>query len=299
MNLEPGQQVAAKSWGYKELLKPRIVFLNLIVAVAGMFLAWGTNVVPTVLVLTLVTGGIGAAGASTINGYLDRDIDAVMVRTKLRPIAAGHISPATKALYLGVILVVVSLLASGFLINWLTSFFIGLGVAFYVIVYTLWLKRRSVYNIVIGGFAGSCSGLAGWAAASNSIGIPAILLALLIFLWTPGHFWPLALRFKADYARANIPMLPVIMGEEKTVRIIATSNFLTVAFAFTFYFFSSVGLVYLTIAALLGGLMVMANIKLLKQPTSKEAWKVFKFSNIYLLLILIGLVVGSVLSVSL
>ena len=280
-------------------MKPRIVFLNLIVAVAGMFLAWGGNVVPSVLILTLVTGGLGAAGASAINGYLDRDIDAVMSRTRTRPIPAGEIFPAIKALYLGIILVAVSLLASGLLINWLTSFFIALGAAFYVLVYTIWLKRRSVYNIVIGGFAGSCSGLAGWAAASNSIGIPAILLALLIFLWTPGHFWPLALRFKADYARANIPMLPVVTSDEKTARIIVASNLLTAGFAFTFYFFSSVGLVYLVIAALLGGLMTIANVKLLKLPNSKETWKVFKFSNIYLMFILIGLIIGSVFGVSL
>lgn len=269
------------------------MFLNVVVAATAMLMAWNGGIDFLVLGITLSAGALAVGGAGSINAFLDRNVDAAMLRTRGRPIPSGKIAPPMKALGFGAILIAVSLAIAAFLVNALTAGFIGLGVFFYLIVYTVWLKKRTIHNIVIGGFAGSAPALAGWAAATNSVGLAAVLLALLIFLWTPGHFWPLAMNFKDDYSRAGIPMLPTKVSQKTAARVVVASNLLVVAFTFTFFLFGEAGLPYLVAALVLGVWMIAVNMKLLKNPNATQAFKVFKMSSLYLLILLVALMVSS------
>jgi len=280
--LSPGALPPSRARGYLQLLKPRIVLLNVFVAAVAMFLAWNGRVEPVIFTITLFAGATAVAGSGAINCFLERDLDGQMARTRTRALPSGRVAPNT-AFLLGAILIIASLTVSAIFVNLLTSGFITLGIATYLVVYTLWLKKRSIHNIVIGGFAGSCSALAGWAAATNSVSLFSALLAILIFLWTPGHFWPLALSLKDDYANANIPMLPVTLGERGAVRVIAASNFLVVAFTFSFIIMQLSGLIYVIVASIFGGLMVAWNIRLLQLRTKAASWRVFKLSSVYLI----------------
>jgi protoheme IX farnesyltransferase len=197
------------------LTKPRIISLLLVTTVCAMFAA--EQGVPNgwLIVWTMIGGYLSAGGANTINQFVDRDIDAVMDRTDRRPIVAGRISPAG-ALAFGLGLVVASVLIFGFLTTWLAAGLSFLGVLLYVGLYTLWLKRTTIHNIVIGGAAGAVPPLVGWAAVTGDITFGAVLLFALVFVWTPPHFWALALMLRKDYSQAGVPMLPVVYGEQAT-----------------------------------------------------------------------------------
>src|SRR2546428_8974693 len=201
---------------YVQLMKLRIDALLLLVAAAGYIATSGVAMDAWRFGLLMLAGLLGAAGASATNHFLDRDLDSVMHRTWTRPLPQHRIEPPAHALEFGVGLLILSLAISGFGINLLTALMIGLGYAVYIGVYTVGLKRTHVCNIVIGGFAGSCPALAGSAAAANSISLQAVLIALLVFLWTPGHFWALAYRSREDYPRGRPPQPPALVGGGET-----------------------------------------------------------------------------------
>jgi heme o synthase len=197
------------------LTKPRIISLLLVTTVCAMFAAERGVPGGWLILWTMVGGYLSAGGANTINQFVDRDIDAVMGRTDRRPIVAGRIS-ARGALAFGVVLVVVSVLVLGFLTTWLAAGLSFLGVLLYVGLYTLWLKRTTIHNIVIGGAAGAVPPLVGWAAVTGDLTFGAVLLFAIVFVWTPPHFWALALMLRKDYSEAGVPMLPVVYGEDAT-----------------------------------------------------------------------------------
>lgn len=201
---------------YASLLKLRIVALLLLVAASGYLVTSGTRIAPSTFGIFLLSGLLASGGASAVNHYLDRDLDRLMTRTSRRPIPSGRLRPV-RALLFGSLLFLASM-ALALTINLLTAAFIALGFSVYVFVYTIGLKRKHVSNIVIGGFAGSCPALAGSAAAAGAVSVGAALIALLIFLWTPGHFWALAYFRSEDYRRAGIPMLPAVMEARTAVR---------------------------------------------------------------------------------
>ena len=236
---------------YLSLTKPPIVLLLLITALGAMFLA-ADGVPPLSATLLLMLGGAAAAGgASAINHYLDRDIDGLMVRTRRRALPAGRIAPAS-ALAFGVLL---NLFAFGLLAAWVNLLTAALtlgGTLFYVFVYTSWLKRTTVHNIVIGGAAGAVPPLAGWAAVTGGVELPALYLFAIIFFWTPPHFWALALLIRQDYARAGIPMLPVVAGLEATRRNILLYTVVLVTLTILFPTTQAVGVVYLSASLILG-----------------------------------------------
>src|SRR5216117_764841 len=276
-------------------MKLRIDALLLLVAAAGYVATSGIHVDVGRFALLIVAGFLGAAGASATNHYLDRDLDSVMRRTQARPLPQHRIEPPAHALDLG--LVALGLVGAGLGINLLTALMIGLGFVVYIGVYTLGLKRTHVSNIVIGGFAGSFPALAGSAAASNAISLPAILIALLVFRWTPGHFWALAFRSREDYRRAGLPMLPSVSDERTSVRAITFSSTVVAVASIAFVFTSAFDAVYLGVAIIAGAVLLGFTAKFLMSPSVENAWAGYKFSGIYLTLLLLGMMADAILRI--
>ena len=273
---------------YWELMKPKIVLLLDFTAIMAFLVAAPDISLLRLLVLT-VAGTLASGGAGALNSYLDEDIDRTMRRTSQRPIPQGQVSPFNALIFgLGAI-------ASGGLLSLaflppLAGLFIFLGAAIYVLFYTKYLKRRTTLNIVLGGGAGSCAPLAGWAASTGNLSsVAPWLMALLVFVWTPSHFWALAMRAVGDYTKAGIPMLPVVVGEKKTAEYIALNTFLLVPVSLALVPFGF-GLVYLSIAALLGLGMILVDMKLVFNPTKSQAWTAFKFSSPYLAIVFLAMV---------
>ena len=231
---------------------------------------------------------MASGGAGALNSYLDEDIDRSMGRTSRRPIPQGEVSPFNALLFgTGLILgaVAISILA----LPLTAGLFIVLGAGIYVLFYTKYLKRRTTLNIVLGGSAGSCAPLAGWAAATGNVSAVAPwLMALLVFVWTPSHFWALAMRAVNDYTRVGIPMLPVVVGEKKTAQYIAVNTFLLVPLSLALVPFGF-GLLYLVVAALFGLGMIILDLKLVVNPTKSQAWTAFKFSSPYLAIVFLAM----------
>ena len=286
---------------YVALTKPPIILLLLVTAVGAMFLA-AQGTPPLARLLMLVFGGAAAAGgAGAINHYLDRDIDGMMTRTRLRPLPGRRIPPRS-ALIFGVLLNVFAFALLGAGVNLLTAVLTLTGTLFYVFVYTWWLKRATPQNIVIGGAAGAVPPLAGWAAVTGSLEVPALFLFGIIFLWTPAHFWALALLLKEDYARAGIPMLPVVKGVAATHRGIAMYTAAVVALSIGFYFSTdTLGPVYLFSAVVLGVAFLALALRL-AYPSLLSWWiprdgaelRVYLYSLLYLALLFIAVMVDSV-----
>ena len=283
---------------YVGLMKPAIAILNVFVGVATMLLAvnFGSRVaIP--LLLIILAGYLSAAGAGALNCFLERRLDAQMNRTRGRPLPSGRIS-SNGALLFGLVFSISGVVLAVTLLNALTALFIGLGVFWYVAVYTLWLKPRTKWNIVIGGAAGSFSALAGWAAATGSISLVGFLVALLIFLWTPGHFWGLAIAKAKEYAKIQVPMLPVVDGAQRTAFYTAISN--VALFPFTIGLFALTAYEGNILAAiLLGSVLIafnvwflIANLRMMKNPASMNAWRVFKMSTSYLFVVLLLVVMA-------
>ena len=284
-----------QSWkmlGIKEIIeisKPRIVILIVITAVTSMYAAskfvgpeldnWG-------LVHIIIAGGLASAGSSALNHYYDRDIDPLMKRTSTRPIPSGRIKPNQVLIY-GLVVSAVSVIYGVLALNYVSAFFIALGIFFYVIIYTAWLKRLNSSNIVIGGFAGSAAAMAGWSAATGSIDILGFLVGFLVFVWTPSHFWCLAMKMKDEYSAANVPMLPVLIGMQKTSKYILVNSLILLPYSLMLYAFG-LGIVYMVIAAIAGGLMLVYHYKLTKIPTSEFAWKAYKVTAPYLTIIFLA-----------
>lgn len=252
--------VAAHSLGetvraYVGLTKPRIIELLLVTTVPTMVVA-ARGLPPLELVLaTLLGGALSAGSANTFNSYLEQDIDAVMERTRRRPLVR-HTVPRANALRFAVILGVLSFVWLAVTVNLLSSVLATLAIFIYVVVYTIGLKRRSDQNIVIGGAAGCVPVLVGWAAVTGRVEVPAILLFAIVYYWTPPHFWALALRYREDYARAGVPMMPVSRGVEETTRQILLYTLLLVAVSLMFGGIASMGVIYLVAALLLGSVFI-------------------------------------------
>ena len=266
---------------YVSLAKPRIIPLLLITALGGMMMAergWPST---GLVVLTLLGGGLAAAGAGAINCWIDRDLDGVMLRTRRRPLPDGRIAPR-HALLFGIALGVAAFVLLAFWVNVLAATLAISGLLFYVFVYTLWLKRWTVQNIVIGGAAGAVPPVVGWAAVTHRVDLTAIYLFAVIFLWTPPHFWALALRLKGDYARAQVPMLPVVRGEAVARRQILVYTMVLVAVTLAVVVTGALGVFYLAGAVVLGGVFIALAVVNLRNQRQRWSRLLFDYSIAYL-----------------
>ena len=281
--------------GFNEILeisKPRIVVLLVITAVTSMYAASKlVGVTPEFnnwsYLHIIIAGALASAGSSALNHYYDKDIDPKMTRTSTRPIPSGRMAASNVLIY-GLAVSCISVIYGYFALNAVSAFFIAVGIFSYVVIYTVWLKRRNVSNIVIGGIAGSAAAWAGWAAATGSMDLLGFLVGFLVFVWTPSHFWCLAMKIRDDYAEAKIPMLPVVIGMQKTSKYILVNTAILLPYSLMLYAFG-LGLVYLAVAAISGGLMLAYHYKLTKNPTSEFAWKAYKVTAPYLTIIFVGI----------
>ncbi len=278
--------------GFKEIAeisKPRIIVLLVITAVTSMYAASklvGPELDTLSLLHIIVAGTLASAGSSALNHYYDRDIDTKMTRTSKRPIPSGRMS-ASQVLIYGLAVSCISVIYGYFALNPLSAFFIALGIFVYVIIYTAWLKRLNSSNIVIGGIAGSAAAWAGWSAATGSMDLLGFLIGFLVFVWTPSHFWCLAMKIKDEYAKAEVPMLPVVIGMQKTSKYILANTLILLPYSLMLSAFG-MGLIYTIIAAASGGLMLAYHFKLTKNPTSEFAWKAYKVTAPYLTIIFVA-----------
>jgi protoheme IX farnesyltransferase len=266
---------------YVALTKPRIIVLLLVITVPPMILATGGLPSAWIVIATLLGGTMAAGAANACNMYLDRDIDEVMRRTRQRPLPRHAIEPDA-ALRFGFGLAAVAFTFLAVTVNVLAATLSLAAIAFYVFVYTMWLKRSTTQNIVIGGAAGAVPVLVGWAAVTGGLAWPAVVLFGVVFLWTPPHFWALATRVRDDYAAAGVPMLPVVRGEEETRRQIFLYSLLLFAATLVLVPVASMGPIYLGTAVLLGGSFVFRALRLWREPSDARAWALFKFSVLYL-----------------
>jgi len=273
-----------------EVSKPRIIILLVITAVTSMYAGSklvGPELSELGILHIIIAGSLASAGSSALNHFYDKDIDLKMKRTSKRPIPSGRIKPITVLVY-GLGVSITSVVYAALTLNYLCTFFIALGIFFYVVIYTVWLKRLNSSNIVIGGFAGSAASMAGWSAATGSIDILGFLIGFLIFVWTPSHFWCLAMKIRDEYAEVKIPMLPVLIGMERTSKYILANTIILLPYSLMLYAFG-MGVIYTVFAAVAGGLMLLYHYKLTKTPTSDFAWKAYKVTAPYLTIIFIGI----------
>jgi heme o synthase len=288
-------QPAAGSWhDYVTLTKPRIMSLLLLTGVCGMFV--GAQGVPPLGDLAVLVVGLALAcgGASALNHVLDRDIDSLMgERTRARPVTSGRVLPSY-ALEFGLVLSALSFVLLAGLVNLLTAALALVGNLFYVLVYTRWLKRTTPQNIVIGGAAGAIPPLVGWAAATGNLTLPAISLFLIVFFWTPPHFWALALLIKRNYAAAGIPMLPVVRGERETVRQIVLYSLVMVAVTAVPFLWGTLGIAYLVAALVLGAAFIWLAVQLARHTAPRQASLLFHASLLYLALVFVAAAVDVV-----
>ena len=269
---------------YIALLKPRVMSLVVFSGVVGLVVAPGT-IRPLTGLLAILCIALAAGGSAAVNMWYDRDIDAIMLRTRNRPLPQGRVEPQA-ALELGVALILLSTTVMAAAVNVLAAVLLAGAAAFYIFVYTIWLKRRTPWNIVVGGAAGAFPPLIGWVAVTGHITLPATMLFLLIFFWTPPHFWSLALYRNDDYRRANIPMLPVVAGERRTKIEMLIYTLILFPISLTPSLMGFAGMVYGTGAALLSSLFIVCAVRVLRDSTHRTARQMFGFSIAYLTLIL-------------
>ena len=269
---------------YLALTKPPIISLLLITATGGMFLAAGGIPSLQTLALVCIGGALGAGGANAINHFLDQDIDALMSRTARRPVASNRIAPI-HALTFGIALNVAAFLVLTYWVNLLSASLTLSATLFYLLVYTGWLKRNTPQNIVIGGAAGSIPPMVGWAAVTGGVELPALYLFSIVFFWTPPHFWALAMLIQKDYKAAGVPMLPVVVGEERTTQNIFMYSLALVALTLLFAATDAVGLVYLASAVVLGAVFIVMAWHLRREQTIRKARHLYLYSLLYLALL--------------
>ena len=279
---------------YLTLMKPPIILLLLITAVGAMFLAaegW-----PPLVLATLVCAGgaLGAGGANALNHYLDQDIDLVMSRTRERPLP-GHRVPPVNALVYGILLNVAAFVILAVWVNLLAASLTLAATLFYVFVYTVWLKRRTPQNIVIGGAAGSFPPMVGWAAVTGGVDLAAVHLFAIVFFWTPPHFWALALLIQKDYERAGVPMLPVVATRAHTVRQIFIYSLALVGISLALIFTSAAGAVYFASVSVMGGIFIALAWVLLRKEAARHARRLYLYSLLYLMLLFVGVAVDSLM----
>lgn len=269
------------------LMKPRVMSLVVFTALVGLVAAPG-EIHPVLAIIALLAIAVGAGASGALNMWYDADIDACMARTAARPIPRGHVTPE-EALSFGIVLSVFSVLTLGLLVNWVAGALLALTIAFYIFVYTMWLKRRTAQNIVIGGAAGAFPPMIGWAAVTGSISLESVVLFLIIFFWTPPHFWALALYRSRDYERAGVPMLPVVAGGDETRRQIVIYSALLAPLGVMPAFISLGGMAYLIAAVVLGAVFLALAFKVYRVREGREAdhaaKELFGFSVLYLFLL--------------
>ncbi|WP_298724220.1 heme o synthase [uncultured Ferrovibrio sp.] len=273
----------ARPADYLALLKPRVMSLVVFTGLVGMVLAPG-SLHPTLAVTALLCIAIGAGASGAINMWYDADIDAVMARTRGRPIPQGRVS-REEALGFGTVLSVGSVLMMGLAVNWVAAAILALTIAFYVFVYTMWLKRRTPQNIVIGGAAGAFPPMLGWAAVTGDVSLMPVLLFAIIFMWTPPHFWALALYRSEDYARAGVPMLPVVAGERETRRQILIYSLLLVPLTLAPWALNLAGPLYGIATAGLGAIFLVLAWRIWRSDDVRPAKHMFAYSILYLFLL--------------
>ncbi|MCS7135723.1 MAG: heme o synthase [Nitrososphaerota archaeon] len=278
--------------GYWQVTKPRtwflLTFTGFCSAIVGFGIS-GKSIDWYVVTLATLAIALGSAGANAITCYIDRDIDAVMDRTKMRPLPSGKIKPAEKALYFGLILSIVAILMS-LMLNPICFGLMLFGLLDNILVYSKWLKRRNPINIIAGGFSGGAPAMIGYLAATTENLALGLIIAALVVLWIPTHIWSLALRYKEDYAKVKVPMLPVVVPERVAIRCIASTSVMMVAFSFVPVFMDVFRAIYIMTAFIFGAVILVLNFLLVISPSAKRAWLVFKISSPYLAALFTGMV---------
>ena len=274
---------SARASDYFALLKPRVMSLVVFTGLVGMAVAPG-ELHPVLAFTALLCIAVGAGASGAINMWYDADIDQIMERTKARPIPAGKVT-ANEALAIGVSLSVASVLLMGLAVNMTAAVLLAITIGFYVFIYTMWLKRRTPQNIVIGGAAGAFPPMIGWAAVTGNVSVESLVLFAIIFFWTPPHFWALSLWRDIDYAKAGVPMLPVVAGREATRRQVVIYSVLLFPIAVMPYFLGFAGLIYGLGSTVLGGIFLFGAVKVWLKKDEKSAKQLFAFSLLYLFLI--------------
>jgi protoheme IX farnesyltransferase len=280
----------SKFGSYIALTKPRIIELLLVTTIPTMVLAAGKWPSAGLMAITLLGGSLAAGGANAINMYIDRDIDALMVRTQGRPLVTGDVSPRN-ALVFAVLLEIAAFAVLWSGANLLSALLALSATMFYVCIYSLWLKRTSKQNIVIGGAAGAVPVLVGWAAVQNSLGWAPVILFLVIFLWTPPHFWALAIRHSDDYRAAGVPMLPVVATMQETVRSMVIYSVILTITSLVLVPVANLGYIYGITALLFGSLFILGSIRLGRDPSESRSMRLFSFSITYVSVLFLALTV--------
>ena len=290
-----GRRFTSRAGAFVMLTKPRIIELLLITTVPTMIVA--ERGLPSVwlMIVTVMGGALAAGGANTFNMYIDRDIDGLMMRTQARPLVTGAVTPKS-ALLFGLLLEVAAFMLLWLAVNLLSALLAISATLFYVFVYSLWLKRTSKQNIVIGGAAGAVPALVGWAAVTNSLSLAPWLLFAVIFFWTPPHFWALAIKYAEDYKAADVPMLPVVSTIRSTAIQMICYTIVVLALSIWIYFVLETGFIYLAASVIFGGIFLWHTVLLLKRPTMAQAMKVFHYSISYLGLLFIAMAVDVLVS---
>lgn len=297
--MQKAATVEAPTWratlsAYVNLMKPHVTVLLLGTTLAAMVVAHNGMPALGLVLATLLGGALAAGSANAINCYWDRDIDSIMSRTQKRTLPSKRVSD-THALVFGLTLGVASFAVLAVWVNVLSATLALSAILFYVIIYTMLLKRTTPQNIVIGGAAGAVPVLVGWAAATGSVGLTAVWMFLIIFLWTPPHFWALSLVLKKDYARAKVPMMPVVMGEEETFKQILLYTLMLMAATLVLFAIQAMGVLFLVVALALGGWLFVLGLRLRQDKTLERARQLFWFSNYYLALLFAAMVLDRVL----
>jgi heme o synthase len=286
----PVEPSMASVGDYLALMKPRVMSLVIFTALVGLMVA-PANVHPVIGFTALLCIAVGAGASAALNMWYDADIDALMTRTARRPIPAGRVQPG-EALAFGVTLGVGAVTMLGLLVNWVAAGLLAFTIFFYIVIYTMWLKRTTPENIVIGGAAGAFPPMIGWAAATGGVGIEAVLLFLIIFVWTPPHFWALSLYRAGDYAKAGVPMLPVVAGPEATRRRILIYTLALVPIGVAPWLLGYAGAIFAASALAAGGVMIALAWRVYAQrgrPGEQAARHLFAFSILYLALLFAAL----------
>jgi protoheme IX farnesyltransferase len=278
---------------YLELTKPKVTLLNLLVGITCFILAAYSTIDWLKLAVFSITGYLAVGGCGVLNSVYDRDIDKLMPRTSKRSVPTGRVSQKN-AMSLGAGMIIASFIISYFFFNLLTTTMIVLGAVFYLIVYTVWLKRTSPWNVVIGGFAGCFAALSGWTAAINALSLAPLLVATLDFLWTPGHLWGLAIKKIKEYRNAGVPMLPVTSGIGTASKVVFWLNIVTVAFSLTLPLLRLTGSVFMIVALAAGVAFLFQNRGLIISASEEQGFKVFSASMPYLACLMAGLILDKV-----
>ena len=275
---------------YMPLFKLKICILITFSAIVGLVLTSPGNVSLRTVLILIITTILASGSASAFNHYYDMDIDAVMDRTKGRPLPTRSIINPNNVLMISVVLFISGIILAALLLNYVAALHLALGAVFYGVIYTVLLKRRTWTNIIIGGLAGSFAVLAGGASANPEFCLPPLLLAVVLFFWTPSHFWSFAIAQKDDYKKAGIPMLPVIAGNSKTAWYILINTIFLLVSSFMLSIYGTLGTLYTVVAVIAGGYFIFRNIQLLRNPSKEVAWRNFRDSIIYLKVIFLAII---------